>query len=89
MINQSYDFYHGLCLNNVLQVWLIGNQRYQVPPFRYINRDDEVSCLVRVMKVIGHMIYLMRFDSLSWSYFVRDLYKIRGYIIVKLNMEQD
>ena len=39
---------------------LIGNQRYQVPPFRYINCDDEVSLLVRGSKVLGDMKYLMR-----------------------------
>ena len=43
MLPQSYKFYHGLCLNNFLQVLSIGNQRDQVPPFRYINPDDEVS----------------------------------------------
>ena len=38
----------------------MGNQRDQVPPFRYINQDDEVSHLVRGMKVLGNMKYLMR-----------------------------
>ena len=47
MLPQSYEFSHGLCLNNFLQVLLIGNQRDQVPPFRYIDWDDEVSHLVR------------------------------------------
>ena len=60
MLSQSYKFSHGLCLNNFLQVWLIGNQKYQLPPFRYINRDDEVSHLVRIKKVLGDMKYLMR-----------------------------
>ena len=59
MLPQSYKFSHGLCLNNFLQVWLIGNQRYQVPPFRYINWNDEVSHFVMVRKVIGNMKYLM------------------------------
>ena len=40
MIPQSYNFCHGLCLNRLLQVWLIGSQRYQVPKFRYINQAD-------------------------------------------------
>ena len=31
MIHQSYKISHGLCLNNLLQVWLIVNQRDQVP----------------------------------------------------------
>ena len=30
-----------------------------------------------------------RFDSLSWSSVVRDLYTKRGYIIGELNEEQD
>ena len=46
MLPQSYTFSHGLCLNNFLQVWLIGNQRDQVLLFRYINWADEVSHLV-------------------------------------------
>ena len=45
MLPRSYKFSHGHCLNNILQVLLIGNQIYQVTPFRYINRDDEVSYL--------------------------------------------
>ena len=60
MLPQSYEFSHGLCLNNFPKVWLIGNQIDQVPPFRYINRDDEVSILVRGNKFIGDMKYLMR-----------------------------
>ena len=60
MLPQSYTFSHGLCLDNFLQVWLISNQRYQVPPFRYINRDDEVSPLVIGRKVLGDIKYLMR-----------------------------
>ena len=31
MLPESYKFSHGLCLNNLLQVLLIGNQRYKVP----------------------------------------------------------
>ena len=31
MIPQSYTFSRGFCLNNLLQVWLIGNQIYLVP----------------------------------------------------------
>ena len=60
MLRHSYEFSHGLCLNNPLQVWLIGNHIYQVPPFRYINQDYEVSILVIIRKVIGGMKYLMR-----------------------------
>ena len=60
MLPQSYTFSHGLCLNNLLQVWLIGNQIYQIPPLRYINQADWVSCLVRGRKLIGDMKYLMR-----------------------------
>ena len=59
MIPQSYKFSHSLYLNNFLEVWLIGNQRYQVTPFRYINWADEVSRFVRVRKVLGDMKYLM------------------------------
>ena len=43
MLPQSYECFHGLCLNNFLQVWLICNQRDQVPLFRYINWNDELS----------------------------------------------
>ena len=59
MLHQSYKISHGLCLNNFLQVWLIGNQRYQFPLLRYINRYDELS-LVKGRKIIGDVIYLMR-----------------------------
>ena len=45
---------------NFLQVWLLGNQRYQDPPFRYINRADNVSHLVRGRKLIGVMKFLIR-----------------------------
>ena len=60
MLPQSYEFSHVLCLNHFLQVWLIGNQRYQVPLFIYINWYDEVFRFVRGRKVIRDMIYLMR-----------------------------
>ena len=60
MLPQSCTFSHSLCLNNFLQVLLICNQRYHVPPFRYINQADKVSHLVIVMKVLGDMKYLMR-----------------------------
>ena len=46
MIPQSYKFSHRLCLNNSLQVLLIGNERDQVPPFIYTNQADGVSHLV-------------------------------------------
>ena len=60
MLPQSYNFFLGLCLNNFLQVLLIVNKRYQVTPFRYINRDDGLSHLVTGGKVLGYMKYLMR-----------------------------
>ena len=60
MLPQSYTFSHVLCLNNLLQVLLICNQRYQVPPFRYINQADKVYHLVILMKVLGYIKYLMR-----------------------------
>ena len=60
MLPQSYKFTRGLCLNNVLKVWFIGNQRYQVNPFRYINWADEVSHLVRGSKMLGDMKYLTK-----------------------------
>ena len=65
MLPQSYTFSHGLCLNNLLQVWLIGNQIYQIPPFRCINQADWVSHLVRGRKLIRGMKYLMRSVKLS------------------------
>ena len=37
MIPQSYEFSYGHCFNNLFQGVLIGNQKDQVPPFRYIN----------------------------------------------------
>ena len=55
MLPQSYDNVRGIYLNNVLQVWLIVNQRYQVPLFRCINWDDEVSHLVKERIVRGDM----------------------------------
>ena len=60
MLPQSCEFSHDHCSNNCLQVWLIGNQRDQVKPFRSINWEDEVSRLVRVKKVLVDMKYLMR-----------------------------
>ena len=60
MLPQSYKISHGLCLNHFLQVWLIGNQRYWVPPFMYINWADEVSRLVRGRKVLWDIKYLLR-----------------------------
>ena len=59
MLPQSYEFSHSLCLNTFLQVWLIDNQRDNVPPFRYIIMEDEVYHLVRGRKVLGDMKYLM------------------------------
>ena len=60
MILQYYKVSHGLCLNNFLQILLICNQKYQFPPFGYIIQDYDVSHLVRVRKVTGHMKSLMR-----------------------------
>ena len=60
MITRSYKFSHSLCWNNLLQVWLIFNQRYQVLPFRYINRADEVYNFVRGNKLLVNMKYLIR-----------------------------
>ena len=59
MLPQSYNFPHGLCLNDFPQVWLIVNQIYQVPSFIYINRADEVSRLGRGTKVLGDKKCLM------------------------------
>ena len=59
MLPQSYKFSCRLCLNNFPQFWLIGNQIDQFSLFRYINRSDEVYCLVRLSKVLGNMKYLM------------------------------
>ena len=52
MIPQFLNISLGLCLNNLLQVWFICNQRDQVPLFRYINWDYEVSRLVVGRKVL-------------------------------------
>ena len=60
MLPQFYKFSHGFCLNNFLQVWFIGDQIYQVPPFRYINQTDEMYRLVRGRTVLGGMKYLIR-----------------------------
>ena len=38
----------------------MGNQIYQVPPFRYINWADEVTHLVRGGRMLGDIKYLMR-----------------------------
>ena len=47
MLPQSYRISHGHCLNNPLQVLLIGNQRDQLTLFKGINQDDEVFCLLK------------------------------------------
>ena len=60
MLPQSYKFSHGLFLNHLLQVFLIGNQRDQVPLFISNNQDDDVYNLVSGWKVLGNMEYLMR-----------------------------
>ena len=59
MLPQSYKISHSLCLINFLQGWLIGDQKYQDPPFRYINQAYEVSHFFRGNKVLGDMKYLM------------------------------
>ena len=59
MLPQFYKFYHGLCLNNFLQVLSIGNQINKTPLFRYINKSDDVSTLVIGRKVLDHTKYLM------------------------------
>ena len=60
MLTQYYNISHSIFLNHFLQVWLIGNQRYLVPPFIHINRDYEVSCLVIGRKFLRDMKYLIR-----------------------------
>ena len=60
MLPGSYTFSHGLCLNNFFQFWFIGNQIYEAPLFRYINRSNGVSHFVRGRKLIGYIKYLMR-----------------------------
>ena len=60
MLPQSYKCSHGLFLDNLLQVWLIGNQIDQLPPLIHINWYDEVSNLFRVSKVLGDTKYFMR-----------------------------
>ena len=60
MIPQSFKFSHSLCLNNFPQVQLIGNKRYKIHQFRYINQADEVYYFVRGRKVLGFMKYSMR-----------------------------
>ena len=65
MLPYSCEFSHGLYSNSSLQVWLIGNHRYQIPLFRYINQYDKVSILVIGSKVIGDMKYLMRSVKLA------------------------
>ena len=52
ILPKSYKFSHSLCLNDFLQVWLIGNQIDQVLLFRYIYWDGEVSYLVRGRKML-------------------------------------
>ena len=42
MLPESYNFYHGLLLNNFFQVWLIVNQIDHVPLLQYINQADDV-----------------------------------------------
>ena len=59
MLPQSYEFSHVLCLNNFLQVLLIGYERYQGPLLRYINWGGELSDLVMGKKVLWDMKYLM------------------------------
>ena len=60
MLPQFYTYSYSLCLNNFIQVQLIGKQSYQVTLFRYITRADGVSHLVRGRKVLGDKKYLMK-----------------------------
>ena len=60
MLPQSCKSSHDLCLNNFFQVFSIGNQRYQVTLFSYINQTDELSHLVRGRKVRRDVKYLIR-----------------------------
>ena len=60
MLPRPYKFSHGLCLNNFLKFWIIGNHSDKVPLFRYINWYDNVYHLIIGRKVLGDMAYLMR-----------------------------
>ena len=59
MLPQSYTFSHGLCLNHLLHVLLICNQKDQV-----LRSDISIRLirfnLVMVIKVLGDVKYLMR-----------------------------
>ena len=59
MLTQSYKIFTAFLLNNLLQVWFICNQRYQVPLFRYINWYGDVYILAVGRKVLGDMKYLI------------------------------
>ena len=59
MIPQYYKFSYYLCLNNLFQVWFIGNHWDQVTPLIYIIWDDEVSRLVINRRFLRDMKYLM------------------------------
>ena len=58
ILSQSYKISHVFCLNNFLQFWLIVNQGDHVPPFRYINWDDDVYHCVRGWKLLADMKYM-------------------------------
>ena len=56
---RAYKISPGLCLNNFLQVLLIGNQIDQATLLRCMNWDNEMYRLVRRRKVLGDMKYLI------------------------------
>ena len=60
ILPQTYKFYYDLCLNNLPQVLLIGNQRDQVTSFRCINQADDVHHFFIGRKVLRDMKHLMK-----------------------------
>ena len=57
MLPQPYTFSHGDCLNNFLQVWVIGTQIDPVHPFRYINQDDGVSHFIEELNASEYELF--------------------------------
>ena len=96
MIPQSYKGSHKLCLDNLLQVFSIGNQRDQVTLFIYINQANKVSYLVRGRKLLGDMKYLMRSVKRAaeavgiWTeenWYVKRVYSLYTMVIWRLNFK--
>ena len=79
---------------------MLGYMKYLMRPVKqaaevvgiWTEDNWEVKRVISLYNMVyGRLVFKInkRFDSLSWSSFVRDFYTRRGYIIGELNEEQE